>query len=68
MCQQHDLSVREFKRIMVGTWILHVDLPKTSNLIRDCPFSAAPNTLKPGQLPLDFLFKPNLCTGKEAHR
>ena len=32
MREQHDLSIREFKRIVVGTRILDVDLPKTSNL------------------------------------
>jgi len=35
--EQHDLAIGKLNGIVVGTWIVQVDLPEPPNPVRDLP-------------------------------
>jgi hypothetical protein len=37
MREQHDLTIRELKRIVMGAWIFQVDLSEPSDLVNEGP-------------------------------
>src|SRR5215831_469938 len=65
---QHDLSVREFERIVMHVRFVCVDLPKTGYLGANCLFTLPAYENGKPALELDLLFERNLCAGKQAHR
>src|SRR5215470_19138159 len=68
MREQHDLAIGELNSIVVRTWIVQVDLPEPSHLVRDVPrFLPEKTQEKSGLLALDFAVECDLGAGKKAH-
>jgi hypothetical protein len=66
MREQHDLSIGKFQRIMVRAGVVHVHLPKSSDLVRQRP-GFLEQKPEPGEMTLNFILKSDLGAWKEAH-
>jgi len=68
MREQHDVAIGELNRIVMRAWIIHVDLPESSNPVTDMPrFLLEKTQEKSGLLSLDVLIESNLGAGKKTH-
>ena len=64
---QNNLSVREFKRVVMDVGHVHIDLPKSGYLCVNC-FVALPAQEKPKTgLNFNVIFERDLCPWKQAH-
>ena len=67
MREQHRLSIRELKCIVVGAGIVHVELAKPSDLVRNCPLGLlGKDKLKSGEFTLNLVLEGNLCPGQSS--
>ena len=68
MREQHDLTVRELKCIVVRARIILIDLPKPRHLMVECGLAfLEENKLEPSEHTFHFIFKADLGARKKAH-
>jgi len=68
MREQYDLPIGKLNSVVVRAWIVQVDLPESSNPVRDVTrLFLEQAQQKPGLLSLNVVFERELCTREEAH-